>query len=286
MKKNVRFDTPWRRSAAAIYRPPVDSRTYGTLDVDITYLLEYLEKQKQQGIELTLTQVVAAALGRALGADVPELNAYVKRGTVVPRDNVAVFIAVNIPDTSEMTGFPLRHIDRKGLKEISEEIRARVDKARARIEEGATKNKNMLANIPWPLRTWVFKLIRFVSVGLAMKMRFIGVDPSSFGSAMLSNIGTHGLQYGFAALLPASNLPIVIVMGAAQKKPVVVDDEIVIRTMLPVAGTFDHRIVDGSQGGKLAKAVSKYLQHPELLEKGMDPTEEKKRKPIKTGNHE
>ena len=275
MKKNVRFDTPWRRSTVAIYRPPVDSRTYGTLDVDITNLLEYLEKQKQQGINLTLTQVVAAALGRALGVDVPELNAYVKRGKVVSRDNVAVFIAVNIPGVNEMTGFPVKNIDRKGLKEISEEISARVDKAKAKIEQGATKNKNMLARIPWPFRTWVFKLIRFVSVGLAMRMNFIGVDPGSFGSAMLSNIGTHGLQYGFAALLPASNLPIVIVMGAAQKKPVVINDEIVIRTMLPVAGTFDHRIVDGSQGGKLANSVSNYLEHPELLEKGLDSAEVK-----------
>lgn len=275
MKKNVRFDTTWRRSTVAIYRPPVDSRTYGTLDVDITNLLEYLEKQKQQGINLTLTQVVAAALGRALGVDVPELNAYVKRGKVVSRDNVAVFIAVNIPGVNEMTGFPVKNIDRKGLKEISEEISARVDKAKAKIEQGATKNKNMLARIPWPFRTWVFKLIRFVSVGLAMRMNFIGVDPGSFGSAMLSNIGTHGLQYGFAALLPASNLPIVIVMGAAQKKPVVINDEIVIRTMLPVAGTFDHRIVDGSQGGKLANSVSNYLEHPELLEKGLDSAEVK-----------
>ena len=275
MKKNVRFDTTWRRSTVAIYRPPVDSRTYGTLDVDITNLLEYLEKQKQQGINLTLTQVVAAALGRALGVDVPELNAYVKRGKVVSRDNVAVFIAVNIPSVNEMTGFPVKNIDRKGLKEISEEISARVDKAKAKIEQGATKNKNMLARIPWPFRTWVFKLIRFVSVGLSMRMNFIGVDPGSFGSAMLSNIGTHGLQYGFAALLPASNLPIVIVMGAAQKKPVVINDEIVIRTMLPVAGTFDHRIVDGSQGGKLANSVSNYLEHPELLEKGLDSAEVK-----------
>jgi pyruvate dehydrogenase E2 component (dihydrolipoamide acetyltransferase) len=268
MKKNVRFDTAWRRSTIAIYRPPVDSRTYGTLDVDVTYLMEYLDRKKQQGVEMTLTQVVASALGRAMGVDVPELNAYVKRGKVVPRDSVDVFIAVNIPGINEMTGFSVRKIDQKRLNDISKEIRDRVERARAKMEQGATKNKNMLSKIPWPFRTWVFKLIRFISVGLAMKMKFIGVDPSSFGSAMLSNIGTYGLQYGFAALLPASNLPIVIIMGAAQKKPVVIDDKIVIRTMLPIAGTFDHRIVDGSQGGKLAKAVSKYLEQPELLENG------------------
>lgn len=274
MKKNVRFDTAWRRSTVAIYRPPVDSRTYGMLDVDVTYLIEYLEKKKNNGVDLTITQVVAAALGRALGVDVPELNAYVKRGKVVPRDNVAVFIAVNIPGVNEMTGFPVKNIDKKGLEEISTEIRERVERARARIEQGATKNKNMLAKIPWPFRIWVFKLIRFVSVGLAMRMKFIGVDPGSFGSAMLSNIGTYGLQYGFAALLPASNLPIVIIMGAAQKKPVVIDDKITVRTMLPVAGTFDHRIVDGAQGAKLAQAMAAYLEQPELLEKGANNDEE------------
>ncbi len=38
--------------------------------------------------------------------------------------------------------------------------------------------------------------------------------------------------------------------------------------MLFITGTFDHSIVVGAQIGKLAKAVSKYFEQPELLEKG------------------
>lgn len=265
-KDNVRYDTPWRRMATAIYRPPRDGRTYGTFELDVTYLLKYIQKQKRKGIHLTVTQVISSAFGRALSEDIPELNSYVKRGRVVPRESVDIFIAVSIPNSKEMTGFSFRQIDQKSLVDISEEMAARVDKARKRQESGVAKNKNILAKIPWPFRNWVFNFIRWMTVDMSIPLNFMKINANSFGSAMITNIGVFGLQYGFAALMPASNIPIVIAMGKADKKPVVRNNKVVIRDIMPLGGVFDHRIVDGGQGGKLAMAVQKYIEKPELLE--------------------
>ncbi len=265
-QETVKYDTPWRRMATAIYQSARDGRTYGTYEMDVTSLLGYIQKQKKKGIHLTVTQIMASALGRALSVDVPELNAYVKRGRVVGRESVDIFIAISIPGSRDMTGLAFRNIDRKSLADISEEMTVRVEKSRKKQEEGVAKNKNVLASIPWPFRNWVFNLIRFISVDLSIPIGFMKINAGSFGSAMITNIGVFGLQFGFAALLPASNLPIVLAMGKAEKKPVVRNNKIVIRDIIPLGGVFDHRIVDGAQGGKLASALQKYVENPALLE--------------------
>jgi len=47
---------------------------------------------------------------------------------------------------------------------------------------------------------------------------------------------------------------------------VVRDGEIVVRTILPLTGTFDHRIVDGMQIGKLGRAIHRNFKQPEWLD--------------------
>ena len=97
-----------------------------------------------------------------------------------------------------------------------------------------------------------------------------GLRSESMGSALLSNIGSMGLRVGYLALMPASNLPMAIAMGRAERRPVVrgegKDEEIVIRDILPLTGTFDHRVVDGRQAGKLARAVIARMADPEALD--------------------
>jgi pyruvate dehydrogenase E2 component (dihydrolipoamide acetyltransferase) len=61
-------------------------------------------------------------------------------------------------------------------------------------------------------------------------------------------------------------VPAVIVLGKVEKKPVVRKGEIVIRTILPLTGTFDHRIVDGSQIGKLARGIKRNFRKVDWLD--------------------
>ncbi|MDD5583155.1 MAG: 2-oxo acid dehydrogenase subunit E2 [Candidatus Marinimicrobia bacterium] len=267
MNKMKDLNTPWRLSTLAMYKAPVDGRTYGTYEIDITEALEYIQKQKKEDKHITLTEMFAAAVGRALKYDVPDLNCYVRRGKFVARPDEMVFVSVFMEGTKEVDGFLIHHAGDKTVTEISEEMSKKVKHVRSQGGDQATSNKNLLAKFPWPFRNWLFRIIQWFTRDMGIPLKFLKVDPNSFGSAIISNIGTHGLQFGFAALFPASNIPMVITLGKIEDKAVVRNGEIVIRKILPVAGTFDHRIVDGSQGGRLASAVAKYLLDPTGLDR-------------------
>ncbi|HLE21004.1 MAG TPA: 2-oxo acid dehydrogenase subunit E2, partial [Vicinamibacteria bacterium] len=53
-------------------------------------------------------------------------------------------------------------------------------------------------------------------------------------------------------------------LGAVQKKPVVVEDAIAIRSIMMLALTFDHRIIDGATGFQFLERVRLNLEHFEL----------------------
>lgn len=75
------------------------------------------------------------------------------------------------------------------------------------------------------------------------------------GTFTISNFGSFGSLLG----TPIINQPQVAIlgMGAVFKAPVVVDGKIVIRDQLYLSFSFDHRIIDGEQGGRFLKAIEK-----------------------------
>ncbi|MDZ7820913.1 MAG: 2-oxo acid dehydrogenase subunit E2 [Candidatus Marinimicrobia bacterium] len=266
-KASLRYNTPWRRSATAIYKKSVDGRLYGTFEVEMDAALDYIEQQKAKGIRITVTQIAMAAIGRAIALATPDVNAYISRGKIYARDHVSLYTAVNKGGKNEMGGFVLRDIEHKSIFDISREMDERVERSRGKnYEEGAAAKKNLLATLPWPVRNWFFSLVHWWHITMGNEFKSMNISHKAFGSAMVTNIGTHDLQYGFPALLPIANIPLIIAIGKIEEKPVVRDGEIVIRRIMPAAATLDHRLFDGAQGGILATAVRRYLSEPECLE--------------------
>jgi pyruvate dehydrogenase E2 component (dihydrolipoamide acetyltransferase) len=66
---------------------------------------------------------------------------------------------------------------------------------------------------------------------------------------------------------PIINYPEVAILGvhAIKRRPVVVGDEIVIRDMMGMSLTFDHRVIDGEPAGRFMRTVAHILEHPEQL---------------------
>ncbi len=267
-----RLNTPWRVISTAIYKPPRDGRTHGTMEIDVTNALAYIAEQRAMKNRITITHLATAALARAIGFYVPEMNAYVCRGRLIAHKDVIVMVAVNAGDGGEMTSIKIRNAHKKTVFQIADEIRDRAQKARKGSENKLMQNKHILLSIPWPFRNILFNILKFMTTGLGLEIKSFGLTHDAFGSVLLTNIGSHGLTTGTAALFPGSNLPAVIIMGKAEEKPVVRDGQIVIRTIMPISGTFDHRVVDGFHGGKLAAAIIELLQQPEKL--GLPPEQE------------
>ncbi len=83
------------------------------------------------------------------------------------------------------------------------------------------------------------------------------------GTFTITNIGTLG---GIMST-PIINVPEVAILGVhkIQKRPVVRENQIVIRDVANIALTFDHRIVDGADAARFTTVLTKYLENPGVL---------------------
>lgn len=261
-----RFNTPWRVTAAAIYTAPSDSRVYGSLDIDVTEAKRFLDAKRKTGVKITMVHLTTAVLARAVAFDVPELNCFIRRGSVVGRKRLNVMIPVMLDSQSGVSSVLVNDAHARPVSDLANDIRQQAQMSRSGEESKASQNKYLLNKIPWPFRRAVFKLVKWLTVDLGVEMRSLGLSSDSFGSFIVSDIGSFGLTLGMAALFPAAKIPAVIIMGKMEEKPVVRDGEVVIRTILPLTGTFDHRIVDGMQIGKLGRAIHRNFKKPEWLD--------------------
>ena len=259
------FNTPWRVTAAAIYTTPTDSRVYGTLDIDVTEARRFMQKKREGGVKITMVHLATAVLARAVAFDVPEMNCFIRRGGVVGRERLDVMVPVAMGGEG-VTSVIVEDAHAKTVTSIAGEISSKARRVRGGDETRAAQNKYMLNRVPWPLRRPVFRLLKWITVDMGIEIRSLGLSANSFGSFVVSDIGSHGLSTGMTSLMPAAKVPAVIVLGKLEEKPVVRNGEIVIRSILPLTGTFDHRIVDGAQIGKLARGIKRNFRKPDWLD--------------------
>ena len=84
---------------------------------------------------------------------------------------------------------------------------------------------------------------------------------------------TNGGVFGSLMSTPIINIPQSAILGMhkIEERPVVVDKQIVIRPMMYVALSYDHRIIDGRESVSFLVRVKELLENPDQLLFGKDP---------------
>ncbi len=83
------------------------------------------------------------------------------------------------------------------------------------------------------------------------------------GTITLSNLGMFGIN-NFTAII---NQPesCILAVGGIIEKPIVKDHQIVIKEMMNITGSFDHRLIDGNLGAAFLSKVKEIIENPQLL---------------------
>ena len=100
---------------------------------------------------------------------------------------------------------------------------------------------------------------------LAQKAREgkIGIADLQGGTFTITNGGVFGSLLSTPILNPPQSA--ILGMHTIQKRPVAVDDQVVIRPMMYLALSYDHRLVDGREAVSFLIRVKECLEHPERL---------------------
>jgi 2-oxoglutarate dehydrogenase E2 component (dihydrolipoamide succinyltransferase) len=91
----------------------------------------------------------------------------------------------------------------------------------------------------------------------------ISVDDLRGGTFTITNGGVFGSMLSTPILNPPQSG--ILGMHAIKKRPVVVDDQIVIRPMMYLALSYDHRIIDGREAVSCLVRIKDGLENPERL---------------------
>ena len=83
------------------------------------------------------------------------------------------------------------------------------------------------------------------------------------GTITITNIGVFGMDAGTPIINPGESG--IVAMGTIRQKPWVVDGEVRPRFVTTVAGSFDHRVIDGDGMSRFVADVAAILEEPALL---------------------
>jgi len=200
---------------------------------DITDLLarrkSFVEREEVLGTRVSFNAFLIRALVYAVRR-VPMANACVVDDRITVYGNINMGIAISIPGASEydsglMVGV-LRGVENMGVVDIDLAMRALVE----RVRSGNASAEDL--------------------------------SGSTITLSSTAGIGPPGLMS-----TPVLNMPNVALLGPSTpiERPVIVDGDVQVRTLLPLSFTFDHRALDGDPAARFMAALHDALEHPELL---------------------
>lgn len=110
----------------------------------------------------------------------------------------------------------------------------------------------------------------FIEIGqevrsLAARARDKKLQPEEYTGATfsISNLGMFGIKE-FTAIINPPEAGILAV-GAATQTPVVRDGQIVVRSIMNITMSCDHRVIDGATGAKFLDTLTKMLEQPAMM---------------------
>lgn len=210
------------------------AQTFIFFEIDISRLIvvrnRFLKMEKEIGARVSLLALYARALALACKS-VPICNSTMSSDEITVWDTINIGIAVALPGAHEFGSnlvVPVvRDVGNKGILEIYHDIHRQVTKARAGELAAAD--------------------VQGGTITISSTQGFLP------GSWMVST--------------PHLNLPQVANFqpGTPVERPLVVDGQISIGTVLPCGFTYDHRCMDGEPAARFIRHISSLLRDPETM---------------------
>lgn len=252
----------WRKITTATWGHPNDPQIYGDVHIDAENVLAFIaEAREKAGAKLTVTHVVGKALAYALAQN-PDLNVRLYRNNFVQRDTIDVFFIVSMGEGQELSGVKVEAADSKSVIQIAEELGSRARRVRDDEDVEFGKTKSMLSRTPMWLLGPMLRVSAWLAQDLDLDLKKYGLPRQAFGSVMVTSVGMFGIEHAYAPLSPYYRVPFLALVGEISDRPAVRNGEVVVRPMFTIAGTLDHRYLDGFHAARLMRSVQEYLAAP------------------------
>ena len=259
----------FRKIAIGTWRTAYDPSVYGQLRLRADAMLAYIEEfRRRTGKKLTISHVMAKATALTL-KEMPDANAILRFNRIYLREDIGVFFQVAMEDQEtgeiDLSGATVFDAHTKSLEEIYDDFNSKVQKVKAGKDKELEGTRSTFKAIPFFMLNWILETLSTLLYTLNLDLRAFGVPRDAFGSAMVTNVGSLGLEEAYVPLVPYSRVPLLLAVGAVRDEAFIDEDsgDVVKGRVLRVFATFDHRVLDGMHAAKMAKIVKAIFKDPE-----------------------
>jgi len=263
------------------WTPPSEGTIFSSSEFNAEPLFRFLEEREKAGhgrVSLTAAIIKALALGLR---EAPSLNCRLLGDRFLPHKTIDISCLVAVDGGKDLANAKLSSVDKMSLDDISKELKKKADKLRAHKDADYESTKQTLRILPvWIVRIVVY-VVGFLSSSLGISIPALGVRAFPFGSALVTSVGMLGVEQAFVPFTPFTRVPLILMIGEAVRKPVVVEVEqgssteplpeekrwkIIVQRRVALTATLDHRYVDGTEAARMAKRLRQVVENPQLLE--------------------
>ena len=260
-----------RKLMLASWRAPKEGNIYGKIDLDCTTVLSYIEylREKHQK-KITITHFVGRAIGEALHRT-PSINGFIRFGSYVPHDTVNISFLVALDGGKNLGNVKVNDVQNKTIADIADALSSDASALREGKDEEFESAQNTLRLLPSFLIRPMLWLTGWLTSSLGVDLSFLGLKSFPFGACMITSVGMFGLDEGYGPHTPFARVPVLALIGALTDRPVAEKGNLVIRPMITLTATIDHRYIDGSQGATLARTIREAFEKPWILDGRTEP---------------
>ena len=268
----------FRKIAIGTWQNAYDPSVYGTMELRMDKAMKYIaDFRKRTGRRLTVSHLMAKAAAMVM-VECPDANAVLRFNRIYLRKRIGVFFQVVMTESggaatkdgnekeklgkADLSGATLYDVQTKNLVEICDEFERKVDLVRKRQDPALEKTRGTFKWIPYLALNFFLKMLAFFSYELNLNLRWAGIPSDPFGSLMITNIGSLGLDVAYVPIVPYSKVPILLATGAVKEQAVVEDGKIVVGKIMAVNATFDHRIIDGFHASVMSRVLREWIEDP------------------------
>lgn len=252
------YNTVWRRLLSAIVGAPDNPVSYAIHEYDITNLEKYLQEKNKAGEKISILNCFSFAVAKIISSEVSQFNSYVKRGKIFQRKTIDILITTKLFKIEGLSYIRIPDADKKNIKLIAEETKNNFNEVIRKEPDYWYSNGYALSKIPWPFNKLISKFIKLL-YHLGITSRKLGISPDKNGSIIISDTSKWNIKISFGAILPKFYFPNLFVIGIKERKPIVINEKIEIRTIIYGTLTADHRIHDAEHAGKFLTGIQKIL---------------------------
>ena len=264
--KKVRDLTSYQKLAIGSWRSAKDPSIYGRHDIDYTQAAAFTDRfRKEKGLKITPTYITAQAASLVYACH-PALNTVLRYGILYQREKIS-FSFLTAVDTKNpfgklnLSACVVRDITNLSLEALYKDLSQKIRRAKENKDEVSAAQNRLISKIPSPLMSLFLDLSSFLMYTLNIRLKGVPEDP--FGSVMISNLGQIGMDSVFIPVVPYSKVPVFIAMGLVRPRVLAEGRRPVVRDMLRLNYTIDHRCIEGKSLSVMQQMLFMIFKNPD-----------------------